>query len=204
MIKHIAINDFEDVKVKQQAQLALFDFCSVPHTSKVLLDNLQQKLDVEKFIAKTILKEDLNVLFSEQPLVVEGVMKLIFCGFLVDEAVVAKLLQTFFIYQNSLDIAHPSTKTKNKSKSSGEEVELLQDMVTSDAQHLQQMLSVFLHSFLLSTVEINRVEENCMNSSCFEVVRQSMPLFIAEVTTSVRDEIVSPATLSKVITISKN
>jgi hypothetical protein len=84
----------------------------------------------------------------------EGSVKLIFSGFSKDPQIMSKLLQFFFI---------------------GEE------QTGEIAPRLQQMLSVFLQTFLAT------------GDSCLEVVRLSISLFISELTTAIRDEIIQPA-----------
>ena len=163
IIKNVALAEIvEDISVRAQAIQGLLDLCLVAGEDSESFSPTD-RIDIDSAIAK--------LMDSEHPelkaIAMEGSVKLLFSGFSSDPNMVSKLLKFFFI---------------GDEKSVDDEDE----EAISTSRRMQQILSVFLQTFLAN------------EQSCLEVVRLSISLFISEFTTSIRDEQTEATTLALV------
>lgn len=119
----------------------------------------QDRMDIDAALLRQIQKNEENDYDDISLLTMESVVKLVFHGFSKDPALVAKLLHFFFVE------GRDALKTAGITSSS-----------SSNLIRMNQLLSIFLHSFLVN------------EESCFEIVRQSLPLFISDCVLAMKDE----------------
>jgi hypothetical protein len=179
VIKQIFIGEFEEEIVLKNSFHALVDLCLTSGSEFTV----EEKREIDNYLLKQLNQlvitgddsADSQIIDDYLLLIMEGTVKLVFNGFSKDPALVSKLLQFFFIDGKQMETSSSANSSQNEWNSPAPTI-----------VKMNQMLSIFLHSFLLN------------DESCFEIVRLSLPLFISNCVTAIRDERMNPDSLGKV------
>ena len=179
LILQVASGDFEDTSIRSQALQSLVDFSVVfpdkykddPDLGNVLL-RMQESGEPEAMLVAA-----------------EAACKLLHSGTHHEPRLFANLLKFFFLTE-SLPEASPSGKLS----SSGNEEEDLRAaqedferrVFLANCARLQQILSIFFHVFTTTDVIAD------------QVVAESIPYLVADMTNEIKDGTVEPVALSKV------
>jgi hypothetical protein len=179
VLVHIASGDFEDVSIRSQALQSLVDFSVV-------------------FRGKYIDDADLgNVLLRMQEsgepesmlVAAEAACKLLHSGTHHEPRLFANLLKFFFLTE-SLPEASPSSKL-SPSGNEEEDLKATQEdfehrVFLANCARLQQILSIFFHVFTTTDVIAD------------QVVAESIPYLVSDMTNEIKDGTVEPSSLAKV------
>jgi hypothetical protein len=191
VIKQIFVGEFEEEIVLKNSFKALIDLCLIAgdeftpeekrEIDNYLVRQLQNLPTVSSFSEEEA--EEMGSYYDEFLLsIMEGTVKLVFNGFSKDPSLVSKLLQFFFIDGKELESRGKLSMNNESTSPAADAVSTLPSIMK-----MNQMLSLFLHSFLLT------------DESCLEVVRLSLSLFISDCVIAIRDERMTPDSLGKIM-----
>jgi hypothetical protein len=174
VVQQVATGRFEDSVVQLAALEGIVDIATVAGDDfsaeeRFEIDRALIVLMQNSSISADSGENALNYMNDEALLAIEASLKLVFRGFSRDPQLLASLLRFFFIEPLADAAAGVVSVDNNRSK-------------------MEQLVSVFLHSFLA-----------CQQESCLQLVRDSLSLFISDAVIAIRDEIIPHDSLGKVI-----
>lgn len=174
VVQQVATGRFEDSVVQLAALEGIVDIATVAGDDF----SAEERFEIDRALIVLMQNSSnsadsgenaLNYMNDEALLAIEASLKLVFRGFSRDPQLLASLLRFFFIEPLADAAAGVVSVDNNRSK-------------------MEQLVSVFLHSFLA-----------CQQESCLQLVRDSLSLFISDAVIAIRDEIIPHDSLGKIL-----